>query len=331
MAGDKNFNFMFFIFDNDFFKINLYDATSLSNVRVMLPFFVDKQVIFLPQLFQNNPSAFKDPANYLGWSNHFFYNDFPTKNPICFVIYEGFYCQLRDLKFFSYLRENYPGCKLVLWIDNPMHVLKNIRKMFLNERDTKEILSTFDCILTFNQVDAMDYGLTYFEGPYSVLPYEQPELISDIFFVGRSKYRLEKILRAYEIFTAQGFVCDFYINDIFNPPAINSNGLHFNHSLSYSEVLEHVLRSRAVLDIAQSNTYGLTMRYFETLAYNKIFITDNAFYRQERFDSPKIFLIDRNLEIDKEQFIAASKLPNNYRNEYSPLRMITFLESVLNS
>ena len=73
------------------------------------------------------------------------------------------------------------------------------------------------------------------------------------------------------------------------------------------------------------------MRYLETLAYDKIFITDCPFYRQERFTSPKLFLIDRSLKIDKKQFMAASKLANNYRNEYSPLRLITFLESFLNS
>ena len=91
------------------------------------------------------------------------------------------------------------------------------------------------------------------------------------------------------------------------------------------------MRSRAVLDIAHEGTYGLTPRYFESLAYNKNFITDNAFYRQARFASPKLFLIDKNLEIDKEQFMAAAKLSSNYKNEYSPLRWISFLESFLNS
>ncbi|MBQ3337078.1 MAG: hypothetical protein IJG80_06715, partial [Selenomonadaceae bacterium] len=83
--------------------------------------------------------------------------------------------------------------------------------------------------------------------------------------------------------------------------------------------------------ICTAGTYGLTMRYLETLAYDKIFITDCPFYRQERFISPKLFLIDRSLELDRKKFMAASNLTNNYRNEYSPLRLITFLESVLNA
>ncbi len=75
----------------------------------------------------------------------------------------------------------------------------------------------------------------------------------------------------------------------------------------------------------------MTVRYLESLAYDKIFITDNAFYRQEKFNSPKLFLIDRNLKLDRKKFMAATELTNNYRNEYSPLRLITFLESVLNA
>ena len=203
--------------------------------------------------------------------------------------------------------------------------------MFRDKADTYEILSAFDCVLTYNQVDAMDYGMNHFDMPYSVLPFEQPEQDVDIFFVGRPKDRLEKILRAYETFKARGFVCEFFINDLPAPPSIKADGLHFNEYLPYAEVLEHVLRSRAVLDIAQRGTYSLTPRYFESLAYDKIFITDCPFYRQERFTSPKLFLIDRSLELDRKKFMAASKLTNNYRNEYSPLRLITFLESVLNA
>ena len=90
------------------------------------------------------------------------------------------------------------------------------------------------------------------------------------------------------------------------------------------------MRSRAILDITRSQNYGLTVRYFQSLAYNKNFITDNPFYRQDRFASPKLFLIDKNLEIDKEKFMDAAKFSSNYRNEYSPYRLVDFLESILN-
>ena len=218
MAGYQNFNFMFLVFNNDFFKTILYEAASLNNFRAMSPIVGEKTFFLQPVTFPNNPFAFSNPSTYSEWSNHFFANDFPVNNPLCFVIYEGYYIPLKAINFFKHLRENYRGCKLVLWVDNPIRICQNIRGMFVNEADTDEILSTFDLVFTYNQKDAIDYGMTYFDGLYSVLPFEQPEQSVDIFFVGRSKDRLEKILRAYETFNAAGFVCEFYISDVYAPP-----------------------------------------------------------------------------------------------------------------
>ena len=307
----------------------LYDAYALNNVRVMNIGLKDtpegKNLTFMPYRPSNNPAAFSDLSKRNPSSPQYFAEDFPVKNPIVFFFWVNEYLLFRSFNFFSYLRANYPGCKLVCWITNPAHQYP----MFAEKSSVKEFVDTFDCVLTYNQIDAIDYALTYFENPHSVLPFEQKKEEFDVFFVGRPKDRLEKILRAYERFKTAGLTCNFYINDIHNPPFVP--GIHFNQFLRYKEVVNHILRSRAVLDISQQGTYGLTVRYFESLAYNKNFITDNAFYRQERFRSPKLFLIDRSLEIDKEQFMSAAKLSSNYRNEYSPLRMISFLESLLNS
>ena len=336
MAHYNKFNFVMFLSPTaPYYKAMFYDAFALSNLRV-----IDVNLTatnnninlnFSPYRPSNNPAAFKNPQALDINSPQFFAQDFLTEAPIVFFFWANDYNIFRASNFFYYLRHNYLNCKLVCWITNPIYYYQRVQKIFVDKSTTDEFLSTFDLVLTYNQVDAMDYGLTYFEGPYTVLPFKQPQENLDIFFVGRHKDRLEKILRAYETFKAEGFICDFYINDILNPPKIKSEGLHFNHMLSYYEVVEHVIRSKAVLDIAQKGTYGLTLRYFESLAYNKNFITDNPFYRQDRFFSPKLFLIDRGYDIDKRQFMNAAELSNNYRNEYSPLRLISFLESVLNS
>lgn len=334
MAHYDKFNFVFFLSSsNDYYKFGFYDAFSLSNARFIEFNLTDNNgklvVNFKPYRPVNNPAVFSKPFDVN--SPQAFTQDFLMNAPVVFFFFATDYNLFRSLNFFNHLRDNYPECKLICWLTNPIHYYQDAQKIFIDKATTDEVLCTFDRVLTYDIVDSMNYGLIYFEGFYSVVPYEQPELTSDVFFIGRPKDRLEKILRAYENFMAKGFVCDFYINGISNPPAIKADGLHFNHFLSYAEVLENVMRSKAVLDIAQKNTYGLTMRYFESLAYNKNFITDNAFYRQDRFASPKLFLIDRTLDIDKEQFMSAAKLPNNYKNEYTPLRFISFLESILNS
>ena len=335
MAGFKNFNYMFFLpFKGDFAEFAFHDAFALNNFRVMIPIFTNNNnkisLSFTPYIPSNNPTAFKNFS--VPNSSQLFYADFHTRDPIVFLFFPHRFYLFEATGFFRYLRNNYPGCKLVLFMTDPVYHFQQNFNMFFNEANTKSILSTFDCVLSYNIVDAADYGLTYFEGPHSIFPYDHAEEDIDIFFVGHAGDRLERILRAYEAFKAAGFVCDFYIVKVDTPPRLpDSDDLHFNQFLPYPETLKHVRRSRAILDITRVRNYGLTVRYFESLAYNKIFITDNAFYRQDRFNSPKLFLIDKSFEIDKEQFMSASKLPSNYRNEYSPLHMITFLESVLNA
>ncbi|MBQ3726483.1 MAG: hypothetical protein IJR52_05285 [Selenomonadaceae bacterium] len=335
MTRYDKFNFVFFLnLACDYYRFMFYDALALSNVRFIE--FIGANLngkvslAFKPFRPANNPAAFVNLQAFDIRSPKVFAQDFPTDAPIVFFFWANEYNFFRKNNFFKYLRKNYPDCKLVCWLTNPLQFYKRLG-MFLDKAGTNEILSAFDCVFTYNQVDAIDYGMTYFEGPYSVLPFAQPNQDVDIFFVGLPKDRLEKILRAYETFKAAGFVCDFHISNLSNPPSIKADDLHFNGYLPYIEILKCILCSRAVLDICTAGTYGLTPRYFESLAYDKIFITDNAFYRQERFTSPKLFLIDRSLELDRKIFMAASKLTNNYRNEYSPLRLITFLESVLNA
>lgn len=315
--------------------ITFSDSFSLSNVRVInfTMTNTEKEPVlnFMPYRPANNPYAFKDLQAFNVNVPQVFAQDFPVKNPIVFFFSANDYATFRAFNFFNYLRNNYSDCKVVCRVANPVYYYQNAQKIFIDKASTDEFMSTFDCVLTYNQIDAIDYGLTYYEGPYSVLPFEQPKQDVDIFYVGAAKNRLEKILRAYQSFKEAGFICDFYINSVPVIPKIKSDDLHFNKPLSYLEVLDHVLRSKAILDIAQQGTYGLTVRYFESLAYDKNFITNNTFYRQDRFASPKLFLIDKSYNIDKRQFMNAAELSNNYKNEYSPLHLISFLEYVLNS
>lgn len=337
MTRYDKFNFVIFLASSvDYYKIIFYDAYALSNVRVININTINTSkgltINFMPYCPSNNPVAFKSTQSFNINRPQVFAEDFPIKEyPLVFFFWANEYDLFRSVNFFDYLRINYPNCKLVCWLTNTFTFYQKVSKFFLSKYETEKFISTFDCVITYNLLDAINYNFTYFDGIYSVLPFEQFKEKVDIFFVGRPKDRLEKILKAYECFKAAGFVCDFYINDISNPPKIESAGLHFNHFLSYTEVIMHVLRSRGIFDIAYTGTYGLTLRYLESLAYNKNFITNNAFYGQDRFSSPKLFLVNKSYDIDKKRFMNAAELSSNYKNEYSPLRFLSFLESVLNS
>ena len=216
------FNFVFFLnAAADYYKYMLYDIFALNNVRVIDYTYGGTSFNFKPYRPATNPLAFRNSKSFVASSPQAFVQsvarDFPTNDPIVFFFWMNDYYFFRSLNFFNYLRDNYPNCKLVCWLTNPIHYYQGFQ-MFHNANSTKEILSTFDCIMTHIMIDAINYGLTCFEKIYSVLPYAQPKLSSDVFFVGRPKERLEKILRAYESFKAAGLICDFYIADVHNTP-----------------------------------------------------------------------------------------------------------------
>lgn len=156
---------------------------------------------------------------------------------------------------------------------------------------------------------------------------------SDIFFVGEAKDRLRKLLDIYEIFTSNGLVCDFYITGVPNNLQKYSDKIHYNIRLSYEEVLQHIHRACGILEITQYGTCGLTMRFFESLIYDKVFFTDNKYLMNKKFGKyPKIFIIDhfKKFYFDKNKYIAATKLSNSYNGEYSPLHFVAWLESYFN-
>ena len=53
--------------------------------------------------------------------------------------------------------------------------------------------------------------------------------------------------------------------------------------MPYFDVLKYVKRSKCVLNIAQENVEGLTLRDFEAIGMGKYLITNNAFLKTTQF------------------------------------------------
>lgn len=333
----KKFNYVFFIANADYYIYRFSDLYNSLNFRAMhiITQQTDKgvQFFFVPLQTPRNPYAFKDTKN-IGLDK-IFQNEFPINNPIIFMfrIDDYFWFKITNTNFFQMLRENYPGCKFVCALNNAVQYYQKVMNVFTSEASLKDIHETFDLIVTYNKLDAANYGLTHYEGLYSGVNHSSVEIKSDVFFVGKAKDRFEKILKIYETLMDVGLRCDFWITEVPAKFQKYSDKIHYNNYLSYDKVLEHVWRSNGILEIAEGGNYGLTMRFFEALVYDKIYITDNGYINQEKFRKyPKIICVDnwRDFKIDREKFLAASKLSNNYKGEYSPFQLLAFLESYFN-
>ena len=121
------------------------------------------------------------------------------------------------------------------------------RHMFINKENVKKIKSDFDCIITYNKIDAVNFGLTYYPGLYSILPFERQPKIYDLFFIGATKDSLDKIHAYYKYFKENGFKCNFFITDVPQKFQKFVDEIHCNQRLSYLEILNYVMHSKGIL------------------------------------------------------------------------------------
>lgn len=339
----KKYNFVLFLPANSpGYDYAYADVNYMTNVRVMNIIHTRKnngiESQFVPIKTPFNPYVFTNPCVFdkkLEGLNEFFEDEFLVKKPIIFMFRVDDYLWFKraGVNFFQMLRENYPDCKFVCSLNNSVSYYQRETNVFTSEASIKDVHETFDLIITYNKLDAADYGLTHYEGVYSGTEYDSVEIKSDVYFVGMAKDRFEKILKIYESLIEADLKCDFWIVDVPKELQKYSDKIHYNTRLNYEENLKHVRQARGILEIAHGGNYGLTRRFFEALVYDKNYITDNGYINQEKFKKyPKIICVDnwRDFKIDKEKYLATSKLSNNYMGEYSPLHLLSWLESYFN-
>lgn len=246
-----------------------------------------------------------------------------------YFIFHGSYYWLRVNGYFDYLKNKYPKAKLVYVLMDTVDSYKNyFSDRFRNGFDLKYLEDRFDLILTYNKNDADQYQLTYYPSIYTMTKSEKKLICkNDVFFIGRAKDRLEEIQQAFKILRQNGFSCEFYITGVEIEKQKYKEEIHYNEFLSYSDVLEHVKESKAILEIIQKGTNAFTFRINEALLYDKVLITNNPII----LDLPikwreKIFEYQEIGNITKERLEEALNKSFEYDNRYSPKAFLKYIE-----
>jgi len=247
----------------------------------------------------------------------------PEGEDICFVIFDS-NAHARDKLFLEYIRKKYKA-KLVLYVMNPTSAIE------LNP----ELCSNFyDAVFTVYANDADYYGWHVCNHIYARIPEAEPSghngYDNDVFFIGRAKKRLHKIISTYEFLVSHDIKCDFHIVEVDEKEKRYADNIHYNKWLPYKEVLRRMRRSRCVLEILQKPGEGPMLRTTEAIIYNKKIITNdleaasNPFY-DDRF--VQIFDAPENINLT---FIKDDIEPHyNYREEYSANNFLKRVEEIL--
>lgn len=158
-------------------------------------------------------------------------------------------------------------------------------------------------VWTFDKKDAEQFGLHY-SNQFYFRPDDQHDERSEesVFFVGADKNRMQLLCSVSKKLSQIEYVSDFFVlpdqNQEYGEPA---KGFLLNDWMDYSQVLEHVRKCTAVLDLVKEGQGGITVRTLEAVFYKKKVITNNAAVKYcGLYDSGNIYILDHEQPTLKE-------------------------------
>lgn len=260
------------------------------------------------------------------WYPWYFKNDFiDQKKPLCFILLDRFWY---SPDYLQWLKSHYRGSKLVLLLRDLMKINDNpFSKRFVGN-------PIFDLQMTIDREEAKEYGMVYYDEYESKVdvPVSENYPISDVFFAGKVKDRMSKLMTAYDIFSDAGLKCFFYLTDTPEDQKIELPGVTYaDHPMPYIDMLYNTVNTRCVLEFNQEGALGFTSRFLEAVMYNKKLITDNPAVKDTKFYNPsRIQYVDNAISIDP-QFVMNDKeiVDYHYKGEFSPIRLIEQIDKEL--
>lgn len=162
---------------------------------------------------------------------------------------------------------------------------------------------------SYDQGDCLKYKLNFNTIMYTksiLLPRKEKKY--DAFFLGMLKDKKEQICFLYDAMLANGLKAHFTIVDdkVFRLDA-ETKKLPFDFRsqyVNYFDYLDMLAESESIIDFAQKNQDGLSMRVMEAIFFNKKLITTNVSIKKEFFyDENKIFVLEKD-HFDKSALVS---------------------------
>lgn len=247
--------------------------------------------------------------------------NFGEKKPLCYLFF-GNVQYVYQSSFLDYLRSTYPDMKLVLYMQDL--ISRNSKLKFDACREK------FDLILSYDKGDAVKYGLPFHPTPMSDVFFESdPNLSkSDVYFCGFAKTRYPLIHELYKKYTELGLKCDFHIMQHPNNEE-KIKGIHYEDKIfTYEQNIQHVLNTKAVLEIMQEGADGFTPRVWESIIYGKHLLTNNdSLPLSEYYDER--FMHHINISSIKNLINTPVLYSVSQKTRLSPIHLLEYIDELL--
>lgn len=164
-------------------------------------------------------------------------------------------------------------------------------------------------IWTYDEYDSKTYGLklskvsSYFNN--YIKPKEKTEY--DVLYVGADKGRGEYLLQLETKMREMGLRTKFVITAV---RRTDKKKAYYQKRLDYLEIIDLIVKSKAILNVALENQKGITVRDMESLFFDVKLLTTNSYIKQTDIYHPNnVFLID-GLNLDGlKEFIELPHVP----------------------
>lgn len=261
------------------------------------------------------------------WNGMYYRNKFSGIQDLCFLFFANRYWMC-EVNYPTYLKRQYPDCKLVIMFNDVVDKYFDRFPTF----NIDYVRDKFDLILTYNKLDEEKYGFQYYPTFWSKISVKENAKLpkSDILYVGNAKDRLDQLLSCYNFFIEHGLKCDFHITGVPQNKQKYADRISYNKPIPYSEVLERVLRAKCILEISQKDALGFTPRTMEAILYNKKLISNNPILIGTKFyNKDYVIYFNQINDIDIERIKKIDKIDFGYNGEYSPDKLLKFIEEKL--
>ena len=214
-----------------------------------------------------------------------------------------------QIHFLKWMHKYHPRTRIVLWYWNTVDEMKRSLNPFnIPDYIEKWSYSQNDC----NEY-RMHYNTTFYIKPL-LEETEDPCSKVDVFFVGKDKGRLNRLIEIRSRLEEYGLSTEFHICAT---RSRDRNKEQYSRRLSYDEIVQKIRSSKAILDCVVGQEAGPTIRPMEAMFWQKKLITDNlSIIHEDYYDPQNIFVIgydDMNRIVD---FVNTPYNENGYCSKY---------------
>ena len=202
--------------------------------------------------------------------------NFTDGRPVCYIIFFQTF-HLLDKDYFMSLKKRAKDSKIVVFFQDIIASRPNF--------DIESVRTFADLLISYDKGDAEKYQMAYMPTPYSYYKVDDSPKIpnSDIYFTGYAKTRYKQVFSVYERCREQGLKCDFNLVGVPLNEQIYKDDISYDCPLTYYENLQHVIKTKGILEVMQEGADGYTPRLWESIMYEKHLFTNNSLIEKSVF------------------------------------------------